>query len=94
MSYLEIETEDADAMGGEPVFLPDGTPAGQVSSGAYGYSVGKSLAIAYLKAGIAGPGDVVDVAIVGRPHRAWVLERPVFDPEGRRLRGQKPVVLE
>ncbi|MEQ9039064.1 MAG: FAD-dependent oxidoreductase [Silicimonas sp.] len=87
MSYLEIETKDADAMGGEPVFLPDGTPAGQISSGAYGYSVGKSLAIAYLKVGIAGPGDVVDVAIVGRPHRACVLERPVFDPEGRRLRG-------
>lgn len=94
MSYLEIETEDADAQGGEPVFLPDGKPAGQVSSGAYGYSVGKSLAIAYLKSGVAGPGDVVEVAILGRPHRARVLPTPAFDPEGFRLRDIVPVAAE
>ena len=94
MSYLEIEVADADALGGEPVFLPDGTPVGQVSSGAYGYTVGKSLAIAYLKAGMAGPGDAVDVAILGRPHRARVLERPAFDPEGQRLRDRAPVAAE
>jgi len=87
MVMLEIEAADADATGGEPVFLPDGTPAGQVSSGAYGYSVGKSLAIAYIKAGLAAPGDRVDVAILGRPHRARILERPPFDPDGLRLRG-------
>ena len=94
MSYLEIEVADADALGGEPVFLPDGTPVGQVSSGAYGYTVGKSLAIAYLKAGMAGPGDAVDVAILGRPHRARVLERPAVDPEGQRLRDRAPVAAE
>ncbi|WP_413718754.1 GcvT family protein [Silicimonas sp. MF1-12-2] len=94
MSYLEIETNDADAQGGEPVFLPDGTPAGQVSSGGYGYSVGKSLAIAYLKAGVAGPGDAVDVAILGRAHRARVLERPAFDPDGRRLRDLGPIAAD
>jgi dimethylglycine dehydrogenase len=94
MSYLEIETTDADALGGEPVFMPDGTPAGHVSSGVYGYSVGKSLAIAYLKAGIAEPGDTVEVAILGRAHRARVLERPAFDPEGRRLRDREPVATQ
>ena len=87
MRFLRIETDIADATGGEPVFLPDGTPAGQVSSGAYGYSVGASLAIAYLKAGLAGPGDVVEVMILGRPHAARVLSAPAFDPEGERLRG-------
>ena len=86
MSYLEIEATTADASGGEPIFLPDGSPAGQVSSGAYGYSVGKSLAIAYLKAGIARPGDTVHVAILGQPHVARVLRGPAFDPEGARLR--------
>lgn len=87
MSFLEIDVETADAAGGEPVFLVDGTPLGQVSSGAYGYSVGKSLAIAYLKAGLFRPGDEVDVAILGRPHRARILAAPAFDPEGVRLRG-------
>ncbi|MFN0115448.1 MAG: FAD-dependent oxidoreductase [Paracoccaceae bacterium] len=86
LTYLEIDAVDADASGSEPIFLPDGTPAGQVSSGAYGYSVGKSLAIAYLKAGIAKPGDTVHVAILGRPHTARVLPHPAFDPTGARLR--------
>ena len=86
LSYLAIEAVDADATGGEPIFLADGTPAGHVSSGAYGYSVGKSLAIAYLKAGLAKPGDALDVAILGRPHKATLLATPAFDPEGKRLR--------
>jgi dimethylglycine dehydrogenase len=87
MVMLAIETEGADASGGEPVFLADGTPAGQVSSGGYGYTVGQSLALAYLKAGMAAPGDTVEVALLGRPHRAHVLAAPPFDPAGERLRG-------
>ena len=87
LHMLEIDTENADASGAEPVFLPDGAPAGQVSSGAYGYHVGKSLALAYLKTDVAGPGDAVEVAILGEPHAARVLKEPPFDPEGLRLRG-------
>lgn len=86
MVLLEIEADRADAAGGEPVFLPDGTPAGQVSSGTYGHSVGRSLALAYLKAPMAVPGLEVEVSILGRPHRARVLDRPPFDPDGHRLR--------
>jgi dimethylglycine dehydrogenase len=86
MSMLEIDVTVADASGGEPVFLTDGTPAGQVSSGTYGYSVGKSLAIAYLKAGLTKPGDTIHVAILGRDHTARVLAEPPFDPAGLRLR--------
>ena len=86
LSILSIEAETADASGGEPIFLPDGTPAGQVTSGAYGYHVGQSLALGYLKAGLAGPGDTVEVAILGQPHRATVLSEPPFDPDGTHLR--------
>ena len=86
MVMLEIDAEEADATGGEPIFLTDGTPAGQVSSGTYGYSVQKSLAIAYLKAAYCAPGTELDVAILGRPHRARVLARPPFDPDGLKLR--------
>lgn len=92
MCMLEIDASDADASGGEPVFLADGTPAGQVSSGAYGYSVEKSLAIAYLKVGLAKPGDTVHVAILGKDHTARVLARPPFDPDGLRLRGLAPIM--
>ena len=87
MVVLQIDATEADASGGEPIFLPDGTPVGQVSSGAYGYSVGQSLAIAYLKAESATPGQVLQVAILGRAHDARVLAAPPFDPQGLRLRG-------
>lgn len=86
MVLLEIDAKTADASGSEPIFLPDGTPVGQVSSGAYGYSVGKSLALAYVKAGTVAPGDSVHVAILGQPHTARRLAEAPFDPQGLRLR--------
>ena len=81
-----VETENADAVGGEPVFARDGTPVGRVSSGAYGFSVGASVALGFVKTHFANPGDEFDIAILGRPHRARLLHEPPFDPEGRRLR--------
>ena len=87
MILLRVDAKTADASGGEPIFLKDGTPVGQVSSGAYGHSVGMSLALAYVRAGSVAPGDTVQVAILGQPHDAVRLERPPFDPDGARLRG-------
>ena len=86
LSILEVEVQDADASGGEPVFLPDGTPVGRVTSGAYGASVERSLALAFLTSGKAIPGDEVLVYITGKPHKAKVLGAPPFDPKGTRLR--------
>jgi len=79
-----LEPGNADATGGEPIFMPDGAPAGRVTSGTYGYTVGKSLALCFLK-GVP-PGAEVDVMILGRPHRAVVLAEPPFDPKGEKLR--------
>ncbi|WP_298256410.1 FAD-dependent oxidoreductase [uncultured Litoreibacter sp.] len=85
LSIIEVlEVDQADATGGEPIFWPDGTPAGRVSSGAYGYTVGKSLAMGFLNRVEA--GAEVDVMILGRPHRGVVLAEPPFDPMGHRLR--------
>ncbi|MEL6608415.1 MAG: FAD-dependent oxidoreductase [Pseudomonadota bacterium] len=84
LSLIEIEVDEADATGGEPIFDADGNGVGRVTSGAYGYTVGASLALGYLK-GVA-PGDAVDVMILGRPHRGRVLSEPPFDPTGERLR--------
>jgi len=83
---VEVETTNADANGGEPVFLTDGTPVGRVSSGAYGHSVGASLALCFIKTDHANAGTELDVAILGLPHRAKILEHPPFDPKGERLR--------
>ena len=83
---MSVKAVNADATGGEPILLPDGTPIGQVTSGAYGYSVDMSLALGFIKCGSAKAGDRLSVAVLGRPHDAILLDRPPFDPEGRRLR--------
>ena len=85
LSLIHVQDiDDADATGGEPIFLPDGTPVGRVTSGTYGYSVGMSLALGYLKDTPA--GTAVDVMILGKPHRGVVLSEPPFDPKGEKLR--------
>jgi dimethylglycine dehydrogenase len=83
---LEVDAKSADASGGEPVFLRDGTPVGRVSSGAFGYTVNKSLALCFVRAEHAGAGNEFDIAILGKPHAAVQLAAPPFDPKGERLR--------
>ena len=81
----DVSVSNADATGGEPIFK-DGVGIGRVTSGAYGYTVGMSLALGYVKAGEAVAGDDLDVMILGKPHRATILAEPPFDPKGGRLR--------
>ena len=83
---LAIEATTADASGGEPIFAPDGTPVGQVTSGAYGHTVGMSLALGVIANDHIEAGGAYDVAILGLPHRARLLNQAPFDPEGARLR--------
>lgn len=78
------DASNADATGGEPIFK-DGVGVGRVTSGAYGYAVGQSLALGFVKDVKA--GERVDVMVLGVPHGAVVLEHAPFDPQGERLRG-------
>ncbi|WP_292288324.1 FAD-dependent oxidoreductase [Marivita sp.] len=83
LDETDTALSNADATGGEPIFKA-GKGIGRVTSGAYGYHVGKSLALAYVTHAAA--GDQVEVMVLGRPHRATILARPPFDPDGTRLR--------
>jgi dimethylglycine dehydrogenase len=83
---LEVKAKNADASGGEPIFLNDGTPVGRVSSGAYGYTVNKSLALCFVKTEYVGAGNQFNIAILGIPHLAIQLAEAPFDPQGSRLR--------
>lgn len=85
LRMIEVDATTADPTGGEPIFDALGQPAGKVSSGAHGYHVNKSLALAYLRPDLP-PGADLDVMVLGRSHRARILERPAFDPDGSRLR--------
>ncbi|MDP2518619.1 GcvT family protein [Shimia thalassica] len=83
LNEADVTASNADATGGEPIFK-DGVGIGRVTSGAYGYSVGMSLALGYVKNAV--PGDQVEVMVLGQPHKAVILDKPPFDPDGDRLR--------
>lgn len=85
-AYLEIEPNGMeDGHGGEAVLLA-GRPVGSTASVAYGHTVGKVLAFAYLKPEAAQPGTVLEVTIAGQPRAARVLGAPAYDPDSLKPR--------
>ena len=83
---LDIDADDADASGDEPVWCGDDL-VGFVTSGAYGHHVGQSLALAYVDTAVAEERPALSVPIVGDRRAAAVLPEVPYDPEGIRLRG-------
>ncbi|MDK3072518.1 FAD-dependent oxidoreductase [Sedimentitalea sp. JM2-8] len=83
LDKADTDSSNADATGGEPIFR-NGRGIGRVTSGAYGYSVGQSLALGFVREAV--PGDRVEVMVLGRPHGAVILAQPLFDAAGERLR--------
>ena len=82
-AYLEVEADGiADGHGGEAV-LADGRQIGATSSMAWGHSVGKLLAFAYIDPAFAVPGTVLQVIVMGAPRGAVVLGEPAYDPQNR-----------
>lgn len=80
-AYLEIEPDgEIDGHGGEAILL-DGEVVGSTASVAYGPTVGKILAFAYIKPQAADPGTALEVVIHGAPRKARVLGEPAYDPQ-------------
>ncbi|WP_299690491.1 FAD-dependent oxidoreductase [uncultured Tateyamaria sp.] len=80
-AYIGIEPDGVhDGHGGEAV-LHNGAVVGSTASVAYGPTVGKILAFAYLKPAAAVPGTSLDVVIAGSPRSARVLGAPAYDPD-------------
>ncbi len=79
-AYLSIETEgDIYGHGGEAILL-DGVVVGSTASVAYGPTVGKVLAFAYLKPHAAQEGTELEVIIHGKSRRATVHAEALYDP--------------
>ncbi len=83
LATLVLEGDQA-AMGGEPVFV-EGRPVGYVTSADYGYSVGRSIALAWMPSEL-GAGAAVEIGYFDRRLGATVAENVLFDPAGTRLR--------
>ena len=83
---LEVKgTEDADALGGNPLYK-DGELVGRATSGGYGFRVKKSLALAMISPELAETGTVLEIDILGRCFDAVVIEESPFDPANQKLR--------
>ncbi len=81
-----VDATDADASGDEPIWH-DGKVVGWVTSGAYGYSVQRSLALGYIPAALAGANEGFEIELIGERRRATRLSGAAFDPDGGRMRG-------
>ena len=77
---------DADVVGYEPVWL-DGAVAGFCTSGGYSHFADKSVAIGFLPAERVTDGLRVEIEILGERRPAVLRARPLFDPDGARMRG-------
>ncbi|MEO1139265.1 MAG: FAD-dependent oxidoreductase [Pseudomonadota bacterium] len=79
-AYLEIDPDGVeDGHGGEAVLL-DGKVVGSTASVAYGHTVGKILAFAYIKPYANVPGQEIEVVVAGEPRKGRILGEPAYDP--------------
>ena len=72
-------------IGNEPVRSGDNVVS-WITSGGYGYSVGQSIAYAYLPLAYATVGTALDVEIIGERIGAVVAREPLWDPHGERIK--------
>ncbi len=83
--YVTVDTDNADPLGNEPVY--DGERIiGISTSGAYGYTVQRTIAFAYVESKYAAIGTEFDVAVLGDRRSAVVIDEPIYDPQNERLR--------
>ena len=80
-----VATHDADATGDEPIWH-EGKVVGWVTSGGYGHSVQKSLAMGYIPAELATANSGFEIEIIGERYPATRLDGAAFDPGGSRMR--------
>jgi 4-methylaminobutanoate oxidase (formaldehyde-forming) len=83
---LLLDDPRAVALGSEPVRV-GGRTVGRVTSGGYGYTVGRSIAYAYVPVESAAAGTRVEVELFGDRVGGEVADEPLYDPAGTRVRG-------
>ncbi len=84
--YCEVDATDSDCRGNEPVRDADGRIVGLTTSGAFGHSVGTSLAFAYVEPAFKEPGTELQIQLFGELHSARVLGEAAYDPKNDKLR--------
>jgi dimethylglycine dehydrogenase len=82
---LEIDADDADASGYEPVWK-GGQRIGYITSGGYGHHLDKSLAMALIDVEHAEERGDVTAHVVGIERGARIIDNSPYDPSGEVMR--------
>jgi 4-methylaminobutanoate oxidase (formaldehyde-forming) len=88
MVTLTLDDPDAVPLGNEPVLL-EGTIVGQTTSAAFGYRIGRPLALAYVEPSLARGGQGLALDIAGASFAATARTTAAFDPQGARMRAKE-----
>ncbi|MCW8843599.1 MAG: aminomethyltransferase family protein, partial [Rhodobacteraceae bacterium] len=83
---FEVNATDADVNAYEPIWL-EGKVVGFCTSGGYAHHTQKSIALGFVPTARAAPGLEAEIEILGKMCRARLLEAPLFDTDGARMRG-------
>jgi dimethylglycine dehydrogenase len=81
-----VEAQDADVIADEPIWR-DGEVVGWVTSGGYAHHAGASVAMGYVQSSALDPLAAYEIEIIGERRSARVITQPLFDPDGRQMRG-------
>ncbi|MDA8813774.1 FAD-dependent oxidoreductase [Candidatus Pseudothioglobus singularis] len=84
LSVIQIETE-TDVSGNEAV-MHNGECVSYITSGGYGHSVQRSLAMTYLPVELIDSKTTLEVEILGEFHKASIVMEPLYDPSGSKMR--------
>ena len=84
LSVIQIETE-TDVSGDEAV-MHNGECVSYITSGGYGHSVQRSLAMTYLPVELIDSNTTLEVEILGEFHKASIVMEPLYDPSGSKMR--------
>jgi 4-methylaminobutanoate oxidase (formaldehyde-forming) len=85
LACLVLDDAHSVALGSEPVRI-GGDVSGRITSGGFGYAIGKSIAYAYVPHS-ASTSTPVEVEIFGTWVPGRIADEPLFDPHGARVRG-------
>jgi 4-methylaminobutanoate oxidase (formaldehyde-forming) len=85
LACLTLDDPREVALGSEPVRV-DGAVAGRVTSAGFGWTVGRSIAYAYLPVPLAAAGTAVTVELFGRQVPGVVAPSVLYDPTSARVR--------
>ncbi len=81
-----VDADDADVFADEPIWK-DGKVVGFVTSGGYAHFAQKSVAFGFVPTAMIAAGTAFEIEILGDLRRASLYVEPLFDPQGKRMRG-------